>query len=321
MTKRLALLIILLGFTFSIFAQLPDEGYYQLPDRETLLSADGTGDGTQYKGDPVSLVKTLTEHFEDPLLKYKAIYSWITHHIDYDFEALEDRSKLEYLPLDVLDSMKTICGGYALLMCYLCNLAGLECEYIVGWSKLTTENLKGINWSFADHAWNAIRIKGVWRYCDTTWGSGYGKEIRIGHGEKAYKKEIFVHHYTSAYFDMPAEKAFLQHYPEETRWQNEYSMTKEEFDAQPLFDRSYFTTWTYGFFFQKKNLKTRFLCSEWLHFKSKTSVHSLYACGGQISLPFLRIGKNYLCCISPGKKDKPVNILVNNEVLLTYLNK
>jgi hypothetical protein len=312
-----------MGLAITMLAQVADEGYYQIPDRETILLADGLGDGTEYKGDPVLLVKTLTEHFEDPYLKYKAIYSWITHHIKYDFDAYEGRSVLVSEPLQVLDYKKTICGGYSALMSFLCNLAGLECEYIVGWSKLTPDNLIGIDWSAPDHAWNAIKINDIWRYCDTTWGAGYGKKIRIGHGKDAIKKTIFIPHYTSAYFAIPVEKAFLQHYPVNVRWQNEYTMTKKEFDAQPLFDRSYFTTWTYGFFNENKLLKRGFLYSEWLHFKSKTAVYSIQACGEhiQIALPFLRFGNNYLCGISPGEKGEFVNIIVNNEITLTYINK
>jgi hypothetical protein len=307
--------------SFNVTAQFADEGYYQPPDQENLLLATRIGRGTEYHSDPVELVKKLTYLFEDPCLKYKAIYSWIAFHIKYDFEGLEDRSKLDSDPLVVLDSLKTICGGYSALMCFLCKLAGLECEYIIGWSKTTPDNLAGIIWAIPDHAWNAIKINDVWRYCDTTWGAGYGKKIRIGHGKDAVVKEIFVPHYTSAYFAIPVEKIFLQHYPLESRWQNEYCMTKEEFDAQPLYDRSFFTNWINGLYFQNKWQKMGFLSSIWLKFNSKTEIYSVSIGGKQIAMPFLRLGNNYLCCITPGKKRKPFNVILNNNAVLTYINK
>lgn len=314
MYKKITLLIILSLFYLRLFPQFADEGYYQVPDRKSYLYADVLGRGTKYTGDPGLLVKKLTDRFDNPYLKYKAIYSWIALNVTYNFDALYGRSALVTDPLSVLDSLTTVCAGYAGLMSFLCNLAGLECEVVTGWSKTTPKNLEGINWSNPDHAWNAFKINGEWRYCDATWGAGIGRENK--------KKEMeFVRDFTSGYFDVPIEKIFLQHYPKDLYWQNQYNMTKKEFDNLPLYDRSYFKTWTHGLYRGKKYLRKGLFCSVWYSFKSVSDINSISITGKQIAMPLLRLGNNYFSCFTLGMKDSLASVILNNEVILTYINK
>ncbi|MBN1927643.1 MAG: hypothetical protein JW798_17545, partial [Prolixibacteraceae bacterium] len=132
--------------------------------------------------------------------------------------------------------------------------------------------------------------------------------------------EKFIPGFTSAYFNMSAEKAFLQHFPQDKRWQNEYDMTLEEFDAQPVYSQSYFKTWTHGITHQVKYLKRGFLDSYWVKFRSKSEIRTLNA-GGRLTLPFIRFGDYYLLCISPAQKGGITRIIINDEVTLAYINK
>ncbi|MBN2524618.1 MAG: hypothetical protein JXB24_15210, partial [Bacteroidales bacterium] len=177
--------------------------YNREPGWKEYLRADRWARAMKYTGDPDSLARALTEPFDNIFLKYKTIYSWIAFNIAYDVPAYLGKSPRYNDPITVLDSQKTVCAGYAKLMCFLCKSVGLECEYVTGWAKNSVdEHLESID-EYPDHAWNAIYINEEWRYCDITWGAG-----------SVLNNEKFIPGFTSAYFNMSAEKAFLQHFPQ-----------------------------------------------------------------------------------------------------------
>jgi len=66
-----------------------------------------------------------------------------------------------------------VCSGYASLFKQMADIAGLECQVIMGYAK-------GYNYSYditklpADnHAWISIKIDDKWYLADPTWGAGY----------------------------------------------------------------------------------------------------------------------------------------------------
>ena len=66
---------------------------------------------------------------------------------------------------DALVEHECLCSGYADAMYYLCNLCGVECLELHGWSNGAagpgSEELDG-------HAWNIARVYGTWYVCDPT---------------------------------------------------------------------------------------------------------------------------------------------------------
>ena len=93
--------------------------------------------------------------------KVKAIYSWITRNITYDYDALNyDSSDRRYGYAGTLHSgifaHQAICHGYSVLLRAMLNESGVDCMYVSGPS----------------HAWNMIRIDGKWYLCDSTWDAG-----------------------------------------------------------------------------------------------------------------------------------------------------
>ena len=59
---------------------------------------------------------------------------------------------------------KTICDGYSITYCYLCQRAGLWCRVVIG--KVETDSQSTI------HAWNLVQLDTGTYYVDVTWADG-----------------------------------------------------------------------------------------------------------------------------------------------------
>lgn len=293
-------------------AQINNEVYYEYPNRESFLDADRLGRRVNYNGNADSLAKALTEPYENLYLKYKAIYSWIAYHVKYDFEGLENPSILVTAPIRVLDSLKTVCAGYANLMCLLCKKADLPCEIVSGWARTSEVDFNGINWLKPDHAWNAIKINGEWRYCDATWGAGYGITKK--------DKKAFIPHFTSAFFNMSAQKAFLQHYPEEIRWLNEAGRSKTDFENQPIYHRSYFTQYIIEINQTSNYIKRNLFGRVPVRIQSSLVIHSIGIDSSSKLFTKSEIDSVHKAKFNPSKNNHTVSIYVNGHQLVSYLN-
>lgn len=91
--------------------------------------------------------------------KVKTIHDYIIMNVDYDYanylnNTIPSRS---YTALGALKYNYAVCAGYAKVFQLMCQLAGLECTYIVG------DTPRG------SHAWNQVKIDGKWYNVDTTW--------------------------------------------------------------------------------------------------------------------------------------------------------
>lgn len=96
--------------------------------------------------------------------KVKAINDYITKTASYDYDAynalkkgLEDDFKHAWSPSGVLLRKKAVCGGYAEAFKVLADKAGVESVYVSG----ITNGER--------HAWNKVKVNGLWRVIDTTW--------------------------------------------------------------------------------------------------------------------------------------------------------
>lgn len=132
----------------------------------------------------VKLAKTVTKGKMGVAAKSKAIYDWMTHHITYNVEEYE-RWKVDnhYTYANALETLKKgsgICMGYARLNAALHRAVGIEAKIVYG----------------EEHAWNQVKIKGIWQDQDTTYGSGYIDE----------KTNQFIQSYNPIYFDYAEKK-------------------------------------------------------------------------------------------------------------------
>lgn len=85
-----------------------------------------------------------------------AIHDWLTFNVDYDF------SYTNYFIEETLKTKSAVCQGYALSFCSMAKYAGLEAEFVGGKAK----NAKGEE---EPHAWNQVKIEGIWYNVDVTW--------------------------------------------------------------------------------------------------------------------------------------------------------
>ncbi len=88
---------------------------------------------------------------EEDVSKVKLLYEYICTHYTYD------ETLTKFSAYDGLTTGKMVCQGYALLTYKVMWKAGIPCRIITGVSE--REN----------HAWNIVRLDGVWYNIDTTW--------------------------------------------------------------------------------------------------------------------------------------------------------
>uniref|UniRef100_A0A1I8G3T2 TGc domain-containing protein n=1 Tax=Macrostomum lignano TaxID=282301 RepID=A0A1I8G3T2_9PLAT len=123
-----------------------------------------------------SLATYLGSAASTDLEKIRAVYKWVTANISYDIDGyFGKKEKSPNDPQSVLKNGTSVCEGYASISLSLLQLLGIECVKISGYSKgfgynptkpLTTDK-------DTDHAWNAVKLNGEWRFIETTWGAGH----------------------------------------------------------------------------------------------------------------------------------------------------
>src|SRR4029079_2030806 len=138
---------------------------------------------------PDTLAMQLTAPYSTDLEKVRAIFRWITEHIEYNtlrsqpygivyyddgIESAHDNDSI-LQPLDlrvaeiVLKRRVAFCEGYARLFETLCDYAGIRSEVISGYSRTNMSSRQ----FRCNHKWNAVLIDSNWYLLDVTWASGY----------------------------------------------------------------------------------------------------------------------------------------------------
>lgn len=118
------------------------------------------------------LVKELLQKAQTDLEKLRAIWMWVTHHIEYDVKGYYNTELRTGVPGDVLQSGKAVCAGYAGLFKEMCRFAGINCVMVSGHSKGFSYEPGDRFTGSGNHAWNAVSLEGRWHLLDSTWGAG-----------------------------------------------------------------------------------------------------------------------------------------------------
>ena len=153
--------------------------------------------------------------------KVRAIFRWITEHIDYNvmpfgrgkkkprsFYSEPDDSNVVLPPLNeriaakVLNTGVAFCEGYSRLFKTLCDHAGIKAEIIYGYARTNTNRRFGVN-----HAWNAVYIDSSWYLLDVTWASGF-----VSYGNE------YIRQFNDFYFLASPSDFVRDHYPEDPQW-------------------------------------------------------------------------------------------------------
>ncbi|GEP89148.1 Transglutaminase-like superfamily protein [Chitinophaga terrae (ex Kim and Jung 2007)] len=227
-----------------------------LPQRNDYPAIDSFARRLKYPGDVYRLTQSLTTPYHDNLSKARAIFIWITEHIKYDYKLynLDDEAKVKKLKYPkcregedctlkmedwennyiskILRKRKAICDGYSKLFKRMCNLAGIHCEIISGYTK--NKHYQIGKMGKVDHAWNAVYLDSAYYLVDATWAAGFCQE-----DESSGKlKGPFVKKFDNYYWLTPFDKLSRDHYPEDPKWLFNSGYTREKFKNNPYIEPS-----------------------------------------------------------------------------------
>jgi transglutaminase-like putative cysteine protease len=111
-----------------------------------------------------SLADSLTKNCTTDREKVKAIHDWMVKNIAYDY----DNYKADTIPsrsysyIGAILYKTCVCDGYSKAFQYFMDILGIECERITGVATNSSGDTGG-------HAWNRVKLNGVWYYIDVTW--------------------------------------------------------------------------------------------------------------------------------------------------------
>lgn len=120
------------------------------PDFTPEISTDGENSA---KAIVNQIIKPGMSDFEKAI----TIHDWLLFNVDYD------HSYSVYDVEGTLDKRVAVCQGYALTFEAMAESAGLEAVFIGG----TADNGSGAG--YQSHAWNRVKINGIWYNVDVTW--------------------------------------------------------------------------------------------------------------------------------------------------------
>lgn len=102
-------------------------------------------------------------------------HDWLCANVDYDYDFCPDNA--DQWPTTaasaVLDG-NAVCSGYARAFCWMARHSGMECLVVVDGN--------------AEHAWNKVKVDGVWTNVDVTLDDGLNGAVRgcTGFSDSAY---------------------------------------------------------------------------------------------------------------------------------------
>ncbi len=121
---------------------------------------------------PGTLAENLTKDKAGDKEKFDAIFAWVASNIKYDFRTYYSSNGSGHTDFKkMLRHRSGICVNYAALMDTLCSLAGIVNVSVNGYAK---DEIFDVHDSIYvdNHAWNAVKLNGLWYVYDVTWASG-----------------------------------------------------------------------------------------------------------------------------------------------------
>ena len=204
-------LVILFFLPLRFYSQVGQSNFYAIDNKVGSISVA--------KAD--TLAKQLASLGKTDREKVRAIFRWITEHIDYNVMPFGQRKKIprqfynepddsnvalpplnERIAAKILNTGVAFCEGYSRLFKTLCDHAGIKAEIIYGYARTNSNRKFAVN-----HTWNSVYIDSSWYLLDVTWASGvvsYGNE--------------YIRQYNDFYFLTPPAEFIRDHYPEDPQW-------------------------------------------------------------------------------------------------------
>ncbi|XP_033737982.1 uncharacterized protein LOC117325677 isoform X2 [Pecten maximus] len=190
------------------------------------------------------LIKYLTSNDSwDDVAKARAIFRWVTSVNVFDL-VVEDEPP-QQCPLEYFLKIKNNLGNHAHLVSGLCQMAGIPCVIISGMNKSAAFEVGGkVDRKSMGAQWNAVYVKGEWRFIDAFWASAcvVGKKSgewtlidsdgNVTQDEDETSDGQTQHRINEFYF-LPNPNQFIwTHFPDEVQWQLlEKPVTSKEFET------------------------------------------------------------------------------------------
>lgn len=145
-------------YTYGYKATLYSDGTANVTINLTYI---GTKEQEEYVTKKVKeIAKSLTKSGMSDLEKVLAVNKYVTNLITYSTNSKTSPHHV----YTALNEGKGVCQAYALLTYRLLTEMGMEARYVVGYG-ISNNQIEG-------HAWNSVKVNGVWYHLDTTWNDG-----------------------------------------------------------------------------------------------------------------------------------------------------
>jgi len=204
-------LAILFFLPLRFYSQVGQANFYAIDNKVGSIPVTNTD----------ALAKQLASLGKTDREKVRAIFRWITEHIDYNampfgqhknvsrqFYKEPEDSGVALPPLNeriaakILNTGVAFCDGYSRLFKTLCYHAGIKAEVIYGYARTDNNRRFAVN-----HTWNSVYIDSTWYLLDVTWASGF-----VSYGNE------YIRQYNDFYFLTPPNEFIREHYPEDLQW-------------------------------------------------------------------------------------------------------
>ncbi len=124
----------------------------------------------------------------------------------------------------VLRTKSSVCEGYSNVFQRFMTELRIPSQKVIGYASGVDTDSSSAGSLEANHAWNAVNIKGDWYLIDCTWDSGYIENKKA------------VRHYSTDWLFLKPQYFVYSHYPEESKYQLlEQPLSAAQFKAQPDF--------------------------------------------------------------------------------------
>ena len=163
-----------------------------------------------------SLTAEIVKDAQTDYEKAKLICRWVSENIYYDKDASTTSVDIGTIAAaNVLESRKTVCGGYANLFCIMLESAGIKAVNIKGSSVAGDVTFEKLATGAENHEWSAFYLKDEsrWVVADCCWNS------RNTYSGGEYKKN----HTDMQYFDPSYEVLMLVHRADKCEYREYYS--------------------------------------------------------------------------------------------------
>ncbi|MCC6370595.1 MAG: hypothetical protein IT236_06315 [Bacteroidia bacterium] len=131
-----------------------------------------TARSTRKITNPKVLVATITKGKSGEKEKFDAIFNWVVNNIDYNYSIYFSSGGVSPMSVkQILKYKSGVCLHYAFLMDTLCALADITNVTVLGYAKDELFDVKDSLY-MDNHAWNAVKLNGLWYLYDVTFSSG-----------------------------------------------------------------------------------------------------------------------------------------------------